>query len=29
MNNYERDDDESAIEGQKEMCQELFGDSDI
>ena len=29
MNYYERDDDESAIEGRKEICRELFGDSDI
>ena len=29
MNYYERDDDESAIEGKKKICRELFGDSDL
>ena len=29
MNYFERDDDESAIQGRKEICREIFGDSDI
>ena len=29
INQYERDDDESAIEGRREICRKLFGDNDI